>query len=296
METAHDRRVRKLRTLAERPGGVREIAAAADVNPQTLTQILSGVLLPEKADGTRSPRSVGNALARKLEDALQLGRGWFDAPDDITPARQPLYVSASSPDEPVEHPANFAHEQENVAYAGLPKQSGMAKVTAIARVGEDGFFDEERFQGNAGGWVPAFSETPTYAVRIKGDSLAPAIENGVYLLVEPGAPVHNGERVLVNFKDGRKAIRKLLYERGGDLAVMLVTGGAQHTIEAAEVESVHPIFGIIEASRWKSSLGEQAPSAAAPAEPAPEARGRPVSRYVKSQNMGAAAKAPPDGK
>jgi phage repressor protein C with HTH and peptisase S24 domain len=297
METTHDRRVRKLRELVDRVGGVREVANAADVNPQTLSQILAGVLLPPKADGTQSPRSVGNSLARKIEAGLELEHGWFDAPDapavGSAPAAQASYGLTGSQNEPEQDPANFAHEAETVAYAGIPKQPGMAKVTAVARVGEEGFFDEERFKGDTGGWVPAFSETHTYAVRIKGDGLAPAIENGVYLLVEPGAPVHNGERVLVNFKDGRKAIRKLLYERGGDLAVMLVTGGAQHTIEAAEVESVHPIFGIIEASRWRASLGGQAPAEAPDAEP--DAPGRPASRYVKSENMGA-AKAKPAAK
>lgn len=205
-----------------------------------------------------------------------------------------IYAQTGSAGEPARTPAKIAHGPETVVYAGAPRQPGMAKVTAVARVGEEGFFDEERFKGDTGGWVPAFSETHTYAVRIKGDGLAPAIENGVYLLVEPGAPVHNGERVLVNFKDGRKAIRKLLYERGGDLAVMLVTGGVQHTIEAAEVESVHPIFGIIEASRWRASLGDQAPVDATYAEP--DAPGRPASRYVKSQNMGAAAKPLPPKK
>ena len=84
METTAERRKRKLADLAQRfaaQGGLTHLAIQADVNPAYLDQISKGVLLKPKKDGTRSPRQVGDELARKLEDAFKLGTGWFDAPD-----------------------------------------------------------------------------------------------------------------------------------------------------------------------------------------------------------------------
>lgn len=50
------------------------------MNWQSLDQVLKGVLLPAKADGTRTPKSLGDDAARKLEEVFKLGRGWFDWP------------------------------------------------------------------------------------------------------------------------------------------------------------------------------------------------------------------------
>jgi hypothetical protein len=83
METSDERRKRRLARLCEQYGGVRAVAERSGVAWATLDQILKGTLLPvKKGDGTRSPRSLGDANARAIEDAMQLGRGWFDWPFD----------------------------------------------------------------------------------------------------------------------------------------------------------------------------------------------------------------------
>jgi hypothetical protein len=79
METKDQRRQRKLgQLIAATAGGMDAIATAADINPAYLQQIVKGVLLPAKRDGSRSPRSLGDTAAEKIEDAMRLGRGWFD--------------------------------------------------------------------------------------------------------------------------------------------------------------------------------------------------------------------------
>jgi hypothetical protein len=87
VETISDRRRRKLEALAHAhraKGGLAYIAETADVSVASLDQIIKGVLLPAKADGPRSPRSLGSATARQIEAAMKLGDGWFDAPDDAS--------------------------------------------------------------------------------------------------------------------------------------------------------------------------------------------------------------------
>ena len=95
METISERRTRKLIALAEAKGGLSVIADDCDLNPATLDQIVKGVLLPMKKDGTRSKRSLGNDAARAIEERYDLGRGWFDAAD----AEDGAEVPEPSPDE-----------------------------------------------------------------------------------------------------------------------------------------------------------------------------------------------------
>lgn len=80
METGAERRRRKLKDLCEEHGRP-AVAEAAGMSAVYLEQIIKGVLLPEKADGTRSPRSLGDRAARAIEKAFELPEGWFDAPD-----------------------------------------------------------------------------------------------------------------------------------------------------------------------------------------------------------------------
>lgn len=82
MKTAEERRREKLRELVE-TYGLEEVARRADnASPGYLRQILSGVLGPERADGTRSPRHVGTDMARAIEAGFQLERGWMDSDAD----------------------------------------------------------------------------------------------------------------------------------------------------------------------------------------------------------------------
>ena len=78
METASSRRKRRLQELCDAHGGFAAVAEKAKVSGPTLDQILKGTLLPPKKDGTRSERSLGAALAAKIEGAFNLPRGWFD--------------------------------------------------------------------------------------------------------------------------------------------------------------------------------------------------------------------------
>ena len=85
METKSERRRRKLNELDRRyrdRGGLSYVASTASVSKASLEQIVRGVKLPAKQDGTRSQRALGDKAARDIEDKLGLGRGWFDATTD----------------------------------------------------------------------------------------------------------------------------------------------------------------------------------------------------------------------
>jgi hypothetical protein len=90
METNAERRRRKLIELCKKHGGYTAVAEKAGVTPATLDQVIKGVLLPAKQDGSRSPRALGNANAHAIEDAFGLGRGWFDAVETVDENRARL--------------------------------------------------------------------------------------------------------------------------------------------------------------------------------------------------------------
>lgn len=81
METNEDRRRRKLEALIK-SHGVEEVAAQAGLSAAYLDQIIKRVLLPKKADGTRSPRALADDAARRIERGLGLAVGWMDWPFD----------------------------------------------------------------------------------------------------------------------------------------------------------------------------------------------------------------------
>lgn len=108
METKGARRLRKLTWLCNEHGGAETVAAESGVSEEYLGQILKGVLLPAKADGSRSARILGDAAARKIEAAYRLGNGWFDSdegrpalPDDL----QELADAIADFDKPTERAA-----------------------------------------------------------------------------------------------------------------------------------------------------------------------------------------------
>ena len=99
MEPNSTLRQRKLKSLAAKykaEGGLTHIAAMIEANPASLDQIVKGVLMKPKADGTRTAKSLGHATARKIEEAFNLGVGWFDSPEDIAQLAPDAWAIAES--------------------------------------------------------------------------------------------------------------------------------------------------------------------------------------------------------
>lgn len=67
---ATDHRQNNLRSLVAEHGSIKRLAAEVGSSPSALSQILSG----------KTQKNMGDRLARKIESALCLGRGWLDRP------------------------------------------------------------------------------------------------------------------------------------------------------------------------------------------------------------------------
>lgn len=112
-------------------------------------------------------------------------------------------------------------------------------IVGMARAGADGFFDENGFPVGAGETVhfPDLGEDRVYALEIAGDSMEPTYRAGDVVIVQPGAAVRRGDRVVVRTRGG-EVMAKVLGRRN-DQTVELISLNAAHKpreLAAADVE------------------------------------------------------------
>ncbi|WP_454676471.1 S24 family peptidase [Achromobacter marplatensis] len=133
------------------------------------------------------------------------------------------------------------------------KRSGVSKIHVIgyARLGENGWYEEVQTRG-ADGFVEAHSSDPdAYALRVRGDSMFPAIRDGWYVVVEPNAAPSAGEYVAISLQDGRKMVKEFLFQGTDALAVQSVNGGTRLTLPVQDVQLVHAIGSVLMPSKYR---------------------------------------------
>jgi phage repressor protein C with HTH and peptisase S24 domain len=124
--------------------------------------------------------------------------------------------------------------------AGHAGSAGRAiPIVGMARAGADGFFDESGFPIGAEETVrfPGLGEDRVYALEIAGDSMEPIYRAGDVVIVQPGAAVRRGDRVVVRTRSG-EVMAKVL-GRQNDQMVELVSLNAAHArreLTSAEID------------------------------------------------------------
>jgi phage repressor protein C with HTH and peptisase S24 domain len=161
---------------------------------------------------------------------------------DGTPPKR--VIDKSQPDEPTPE------------YAGA-RTLNVRKVVVVgtARLseGEEGFYDEISSTPGAGdGHMEIATGDPNaYGLRVRGNSMAPAIRDGWYVLVEPNSAPAVGEYVLVKLRNGQKMVKELLYRRAESIEVLSVNNGMRRTIYTEEIESLQAVAAVVPPSKWK---------------------------------------------
>jgi phage repressor protein C with HTH and peptisase S24 domain len=112
-------------------------------------------------------------------------------------------------------------------------------VVGMARAGADGFFDEAGFPVGADETVrfPDLGEDRVYALEIAGDSMEPMYRAGDIVIVQPGAAVRRGDRVVVRTRAG-EVMAKVLGRRNDQTVELLSLNPAHKPRElpAAEMD------------------------------------------------------------
>lgn len=119
----------------------------------------------------------------------------------------------------------------------------MVPVVGTAQLGEDGYWSELGYPpGNGDEGVRALTDDPNaYALKVRGDSMEPAIREGWYVVIEPNRSTTPGEYVLVQTAAGQSMVKELLWRRGDTVALMSVNGNGRITFHMDEIESISPV-------------------------------------------------------
>lgn len=122
--------------------------------------------------------------------------------------------------------------------AGHAGSAGRAiPIVGMARAGADGFFDENGFPVGAEETVrfPGLGEDRVYALEIAGDSMEPTYRAGDIVIVQPGAAVRRGDRVVVRTRAG-EVMAKVLGRRNDQMVELISLNTAHAPRELAPVD------------------------------------------------------------
>lgn len=138
-------------------------------------------------------------------------------------------------------------------YAGRPRAARQVPVIGTAKLGGDGFYEEiSPVQGHRDGHIEIATQDPNaYGLRVRGQSMFPAIRDGWYVLVEPNGQPRIGEYVLVKLRDGRKMVKELLQRRPASIEVMSVNGSERMTFDFPDIEAVLAVGAVVSPSKYQ---------------------------------------------
>lgn len=124
------------------------------------------------------------------------------------------------------------------------------KVVGTAQLGPEGYWDA---LAAADGWLDVPTKDPdAYSLRVKGDSMAPAIRSGWVVWCEPNHALIPGEYVMVRRTSGECMVKELLFENPEEVSLMAVNDGyGRLTIPRSEIEQIHYVGGIVPPSKIK---------------------------------------------
>lgn len=137
------------------------------------------------------------------------------------------------------------------APAAVPSGRDRTAVVGEARLGDNGFFDENPYASGSDGWVQYPGRAGTYALRCKGDSMRPRIKPGEFVVVEQNGRVREGDEVVCQTTDGRRMIKIL--NRRFDGMVELTSINDKHdpiTLDDDEIAHMHPVAAILKPSMY----------------------------------------------
>lgn len=203
----HERIARAIHTSGLKKG---EVATKCGVAPSAVTQWLSGESKSLKPE---------NLFA--LAKATGFSAQWLAVEEGPE-----LIESNVEPGPPITSP-----------YRAIP-------IVGTAQMGADGYWyalDE------GDGYVDIPSSDPdAYALRLRGDSMAPAIRSGWIAVCEPNSRLVPGEYVMIRLVDGESMLKELLFANDVEVSVMSINDAyGRRTIPFEQIEHMHYVGAIV---------------------------------------------------
>ncbi|OLP58299.1 DNA-binding protein [Xaviernesmea oryzae] len=140
------------------------------------------------------------------------------------------------------------------APVATPASAALPAIPLIgfAQAGAGGFFDDSGFPAGQGWDMVDFPTASgikqgVYALEVQGDSMMPLYRDGDVLIVEPGAPVRRGDRVVVKTTEGEVMAKILM--RQSARSIELHSLNPEHPNRSFEPAQVEWIARILWASQ-----------------------------------------------
>lgn len=195
-----------LRNLVKKRGGPASFAKQVDMELSQLSQIM----------GPNPSRNIGSRLARKIEKAVGLIYGDLDAVE-IAPQIKSVTTVREIP------------------------------VVGTTQGGPDGHWEEEGYPVGFGGeYIEHNSPDPhAYVLAVRGNSMAPKISEGEYVLVEPSLSAMPGDYVVAKLKSGEVLTK--IFRSDFETEIILESfnhGYSPMIVKKAEIEFIHPVAAI----------------------------------------------------
>ena len=123
-------------------------------------------------------------------------------------------------------------------------------LLGFAQAGAGGFFDDAGYPAGEG-WelieLPVRAGDNVYALQVQGDSMMPVYRDRDVLIVEPGATVHKGDRVVVKTTGG-EVMAKILQKRNSR-EIELLSVNPAHPLRQVPTAEIEWIARIVWASQ-----------------------------------------------
>lgn len=228
-------------TLAERLTSAMKARKLTQVQLAARVSTLSGFPISQVA--IQKITSGKTKHSRRIPDiarALDVSPEWLGFGDS------PFPESGATLTEPNRSSASTDRDELKIKWGSVP-------VVGKAKLGEDGYFDEEGYPPGFGdGCLRIHSDDPdAYGLRVYGDSMSPRIKHGEFVVIEPNQPPVRYEEVLVKTVDGRKMIKVFAdYAEGYYRFDSVNEDHKPIHLAAEEVEAIHYVAGILKKSRY----------------------------------------------
>lgn len=193
--------------------------------------------------GKNPKQNIGDDLARHIEKCFNKPTNWLDTQH----IKMDSYQNESQF-------GNITVKENTQDYQTLEElgtirtQYRRVPVVGMAKLGDDGYFDEQQYPvGHGDGYIDHPTQDPNaYALKTVGDSMFPTIRHGWYVIIEPNLEFYPGMLALVKLLDGRKMIKEVTRSNDGFYTLHSVNEDhARITLHETEVEDIQPVGGII---------------------------------------------------
>lgn len=201
--------------------------------------------------GLSAKSGITQQMISKLESGqshqttgvLSLARACGVSPDWLENGTLPIYADK-----------NLTISEPQPEYGPFISEYRAAPVVGTAQMGADGYWYECDYPvGHGDGYVDVPTKDPNaYSLRVRGQSMAPAIRDGWLVVCEPSREPVPGEYVLVKTTDGRSMVKELLFSKPDGISLMSVNDGyGRINLGWDEVEKIHPVSFIVPPSKLR---------------------------------------------